>query len=345
MRRYGLMILLALPLLAEAANGRTVTLKGRVVDDATNTGLPLVEVKVVAGQQNLPAATTDGKGNYAIANVPVGPVTLEFRKPGFEYFPTSVKQTVSQAATVDDVLLVEQNAPSDDYYRRLAERDVQRVQRRISGGGQPAREYAKAWGRLEEMNISPSGRAAYARSLTTLSPDVTKLTLPKLQDYAAAKPDAIRRFQTETERAVTEDARLTAKTELKRQGLTDTVIVDVAASTLKKTTASAEVKRDFVTKFGRTYGSTSEDALIKMAPHSRGGVRSDSTGQTTGAGAGASPSGDDKKTTKGDDKKPTSADDKKPITSDATKTSGTDDKKVTQPKPRVERSTPERRER
>lgn len=321
MKRYALLILLALPLLSEAADGRTVTIKGRVVDDATNTGLPLVEVKVVAGQQNLPAATTDGKGNYAIANVPVGPVTLEFRKPGFEYFPTSVKQTVSQASTVDDVFLLEQNAPSDDYYRRLAERDVQRVQRRISEGGQPAQEYAKAWGRLEEMNISPSGRAAYARSLTTLSPDVTKLTLPKLQDYAAAKPDTIRRFQTETERAVTGDTHLTAKTELKRQGLTDTVIVDVAASTLKKTNAPVEAKQDFVTKFGRSYGSASENALIKMAPHSRGGVRSDSTGRTTGAGAGTSISGDDKKTT------------------------GADDKKVTQPKSRVERSTLERRER
>jgi len=297
MKRCGLLILLALPLLVEAADRRVVTLKGRVIDDATSEGLPLVEVKV-AGQQDLPAVSTDGKGNYVIAKVPAGSFTLEFRKPGFEFFPTSVKQTVSQGpAMIEDVFLLEQNAPSDDYYTRLANRDVQRVQRRISGGGQPAQEYGNAWSRLEEMNISPSGRAAYAHSLTTLAPDVTTLKLPKLHDYAAAKPDAIRRFQAEVERAVTSDTRLTAKAELKRQGLTDTVIVDVAASTLKKTNAPAEAKRDFVTKFGRNYGSASENELKKAAPHGAGGVKSDSGSRTSGPAAGTTTSGGDTKTT------------------------------------------------
>jgi Carboxypeptidase regulatory-like domain len=309
MKRYGLLILLALPLLSEAADSRTVTLRGRVVDDATNTGLPLVEVKV-AGQQNLPAATTDGRGSYAIANVPVGTVTLEFRKPGFEYFPTSVKQTVSQAMTVDDVALIEQNAPSDDYYSRLAERDAQRARRRVSGGASPAQEYGQAWSRLEAMNISPSGRAAYARSLTALAPEVTPLTLPKLHEYAVAKPDAIRHFQAETERAIGSNARLPPRAELNRQGLTDTVIVDVAASALKKTAAPAEAKRDFVTKFGRNYGSASENKLIKMAPHG-------SVGSAIG--------GDDKKGARGDDKK-----------------ARDDDRKATPPKARLERSTRER---
>jgi hypothetical protein len=319
MKPYALLILLTLPLLSEAADGPTVTLKGRVVDDATNTGLPLVEVKVVSSQQNLPVVTTDGKGSYAIANVPVGSVTLEFRKPGFEYFPTSVKQTVSQAMTISDVSLLEQNAPSDEYYGRLAERDTQRAQRRISGGASPAEEYGRAWSRLEVMNISPSGRAAYAQSLTTLAPDVTKLTLPKLQDYVAAKPDAIRRFQAETERAIVSDAGLTSKTELKRQGLTDTVIVDVAASTLKKTGASVEAKRDFVTKFGRSYGSASESTLIKMAPHGHGS-------------GGSSVGGDDKKSTGGDDKKSTGGDDKKSTGGDDKKSTGGDDRKASQPK-------------
>ncbi len=36
MKRYGLLILLALPLLAEAADRRVVSLKGRVIDDASN---------------------------------------------------------------------------------------------------------------------------------------------------------------------------------------------------------------------------------------------------------------------------------------------------------------------
>lgn len=294
MKRSGLLILLALPLLAEAANGRPVTLKGRVVDDATALGLPLVEVRVVAAQQSPPPATTDGKGHYTIASVPPGPITIEFRKPGFEYFPTSVSLTVSRAMTVDDVLLLEQNAPSDDYYSRLAERDLARVQRRISGGGRPTQEYGTAWARLEDMNISPSGRAAYARALSAQSPEVRTLAIPKFQDYATVKPDAIRRFQAETERAVGGDARLTGKAELRRQGLTDTVIVDVAASTLKKANAPVEAKRDFVTKFGRSYGAASENALIKTAPSSRGGVKSDSLHRESGSG-GTKTGGDDKK--------------------------------------------------
>jgi hypothetical protein len=263
------------------------------LDEATGDALRLVEVKLVVGKTVLSAAYTDYNGEYTFANVPARAFTLEFRKRGFEFFPTILEGKVPKTdADIWDIKmpvtsLIEKNATSDIYYSSLAQKTVERVQKRLPKGGPEAQtEYARAWSKLEKMKIAPSGRVIYARSLTKAVPEIVRFKLPKLQDYAVANPDAVRRFQAETERAVSGEAQLTDKADLKREGINEVLIVDVAAHALDESTAPVAAKQEFATKVGQSYGAASEAALYKTVPGVREGLRrqegTDMRDRTTG---------------------------------------------------------------
>jgi Carboxypeptidase regulatory-like domain len=253
-----------LALIAEIGSSVAATLKGVVRDDATGEGLGFVGVKVVAGTITL-ETETKSNGEYSLTGLPAGPCTLEFRKPGYEYFPTRrLGKIPSTALTVEDVLLLQQNA-DNRYFQRAARRDVERLQAQANIGGAEARReaYGRAWARLEDMNIEPAGRAAYAQALTAQVPGVVDLKLPKLLDYAAVNPDALRRVHEQTVQALTTEKPLPDKKALKQQGLSDVVIADVAVSTLKRSTTSDAKQKDFVAKFQKSYGDATANTLTK----------------------------------------------------------------------------------
>ena len=253
-----------LTLIAEIGSGAAATLKGIVRDDATGEGLGFVGVKAVAGSVTL-ETETKSNGEYSLTGLPAGPFTLEFRKPGYEYFPTRRLGKISSTAlTVEEVLLLQQNA-DDRYFQRAARRDAERLQAQANIGDAEARReaYGRAWARLEDMNIEPAGRAAYAQALTAQVPGVVDLKLPKLLDYAAVNPDALRRVHAQTAQALTTEKPLPDKKALKQQGLSDVVIADVAVSTLKRNPPSDTKQKDFVAKFQKSYGDATANTLTK----------------------------------------------------------------------------------
>jgi hypothetical protein len=264
------MLCAGLVLTAGIGSGTAATLKGVVRDDATGEGLGFVGVKVVAGNVTLETETRSN-GEYSLSSLPAGPFTLEFRKPGYEYFPTRRLGTIpATALTLEDVLLLQQNA-DNRYFQRAARRDVERLQAQAAGGGAQARRegYAQAWARLEDMNIEPAGRAAYAQALTAQVPDVADLKLPKLRDYAAANPDALRRAHAQTTQALNADKPLPDRDALRRQGLSDVVIADVAVSTLKRNTTSDATRKEFVTKIQKSYGDAAATTVTKALSEKR----------------------------------------------------------------------------
>ena len=259
-----LMLCAGLVLIGDINSSVAAALRGVVRDDATGEGLGFVGVKVVAGSVTL-ETETKSNGEFSLTGLPAGPFTLEFRKPGYEYFPTRRLGTIpSTALTVEDVLLLQQRA-DNRYFQRAARRDVERLQAQAAGAGAEARReaYARAWGRLEDMNVEPAGRAAYAQALTAQVPDVVDLKLPKLRDYAAANPDALRRVHAQTTQALNTDKPLPDKHALRQQGLSDVVITDVAVSTLRRSTTSDATQKEFVTKVQKSYGDAAASTVTK----------------------------------------------------------------------------------
>lgn len=62
----------------------TQTVKGKIVDKATGIGLPGVVVKIKGDASNQLGASSDGNGNYKIANVPIGRQTIVFTLMGYK---------------------------------------------------------------------------------------------------------------------------------------------------------------------------------------------------------------------------------------------------------------------
>jgi hypothetical protein len=101
---------MALVLLARAGHAQTVAIAqiSGVVSDESNAALPGVEVQVT---QTATGATrfviTDGRGEYVIANLPVGPYKLEAKLPGFAtYERTGITLTVGASPVVNVMLKV-----------------------------------------------------------------------------------------------------------------------------------------------------------------------------------------------------------------------------------------------
>ena len=73
----------------------TQTVRGKVIDEVSKTPLIGVTVQLVSATDKIMGATTDGGGNYAIPNVPLGRQTLKISYMGYE--PQTIPNTVVTA--------------------------------------------------------------------------------------------------------------------------------------------------------------------------------------------------------------------------------------------------------
>jgi carboxypeptidase family protein len=261
----GLMFTVVVLVGADVSGGSAATVKGVVRDAASGEGLGSVDVTVTVGGKALSMVKTKGTGGYVVTGVPSGPFTVVISKPGYVFNPTNRDgKTPPGMVMIEDVRLSRQDA-DNQYFQMVAKRDVQRVQQETRGGSEAQRRdaYARLWDDVDRMGIEPGGRAAYAQALIAEIPDVVDFKLPKLSDYARVKPDTLRTAQAQTAGALNGDKPLPDKNVLKQQGLSDVVIGDVAASTLKASSTSDAAKRDFVIKIQKTYGDAAAITLMK----------------------------------------------------------------------------------
>src|SRR5580765_2014932 len=110
LRRSVVWLTMALMLVARAGHAQTVAIAqiSGVVNDESGGALPGVEVQVT---QTATGATrfvvTDGRGEYVLANLPIGPYKLEAKLQGFTtYQRTGITLTVGSSPVVNVQLKV-----------------------------------------------------------------------------------------------------------------------------------------------------------------------------------------------------------------------------------------------
>src|SRR5437870_3396248 len=110
LRRSVVWIAMALMLLARVAQAQTVAIAqiSGVVSDESGAALPGVEVQVTQTDTGATRfVVTDERGEYVLANLPIGPYKLEAKLQGFSsYERTGITLTVGATPAIHIVLKV-----------------------------------------------------------------------------------------------------------------------------------------------------------------------------------------------------------------------------------------------
>ncbi len=157
--------LLSLSYTAAQAQAITQNIRGRVVDQQSETPLPGVNVFIMEAETGK-GATTDGDGYYVIRDVPVGRVSVGFSFMGYEPMTAQNVELLSSKELVLNITMRESTQQLDEVVIK-AEQDKERVKNErvtVSGRTFSIEESMRFAGSVQDVSRMASNFAGVQRA-------------------------------------------------------------------------------------------------------------------------------------------------------------------------------------
>jgi hypothetical protein len=258
-RNCGKACVLALVLLLIIFTGGTrpasaVEISGVVTDRGSKEPIPLVEVSIKIGAKVF-TAHTDSKGQYHLADVPPGQITVTFSRSDYVRDPTEEKISIAndKATELNEQLM--KFVPDDgQYLQKLADSVVEAV------GTQSDKESAirTEWKRIEESGLPLKSQVLIAKAILKKVPSYNP---PALRNCAELDSARVAQLDEAMSNALFHDSPLPAKSNFDEVVPKEDTQVKMLRAQLMNPQAGSEERTEFLSKVQQTYGQATATRL------------------------------------------------------------------------------------